>query len=110
MAFGSRYTPQTDADAFQSFTLTGTTQLLSSLVTIPPDANSCIIQVDGGNAFGFVQDGSVGVAGADCLSAAELHLVNRQQILACALAANTAAVDGRVQFFTGRIGAGIYPP
>lgn len=110
MPFGSRYDPQTSADGYQSFTLTGSTQLLSALVTIPPNANSCVVQVDGGSTFAFVMDGSTAVAASACLSTVELQLVNRQQMLALALAANTSAVNGRVQFFTGRSGAGIYPP
>lgn len=103
--FASRNTPLPGPDGFQSAPLPGTTQLLGDLVTIPPAANSALIQGLALGVFGFRQDGSTGEGPSDAMAASEVYLANREQITQCVVVNNGGAPSFTVQFYTGRSGA-----
>lgn len=101
--FASRNTPIPGPLGSQQASLTGSTALLSALVTIPPGATSATVQGQGG-AFAFRLDGQVGAGPGSCLSCETLRLANGPQVQACALASNGAATTVVVQFYTGSVG------
>lgn len=106
--FASRFTPILGPLGCQVATLSVNTELLSVLVTIPPGANSAVVQGQGG-AFAFRLDGQVGAGPSTCLSCETLRLANGPQVQACALAANGAATTVVVQFYMGSVGASSLP-
>lgn len=119
MTFASRQTPQLAAVGglqTQSLASGSGGVLLSTLFTIPPEANCCWIQEAGTSSapLKYRMDGSSGwVAGADALelyAPAYVQLVNRAQMNALSLAASSGTKTITVQFFTGQFGPIGAPP
>ena len=102
--FASRNTPILSPDGFQEAALPGTTELVTDLVNVPPEANAARIQGLGRASIGYRQDATVGAGAAQALTANEVYLSNRQQISQCVVVANGGAASFTIQFYTGRTG------
>lgn len=88
----------------QQATLGFATELLSTLVAVPRDANAAVLSTNNqGSFFGARLDGLVGASAGECMGFPLLRLSNREMIDRCVLSeGGTSTVN--VQFFTGRTG------
>lgn len=102
--FDSRNTPVVGSPGAEVAELPGTTELLSSLVTVPATANAALVQGVGDLKFAFRLDGTEGESSNECLSATTHYLSNREIIANMVVCANGGATDIVVQWYTGRTG------
>ncbi len=102
--FDSRNTPVLGSPGAEVTALPGTTELLSTLVTVPASANAALVQGVGDLKFAFRLDGTEGEVSSDCLTATTHYLSNREMIANMVVCANGGATDIVVQWYTGRNG------
>lgn len=100
----SRYTAIDGPEGTQVATLSGTTDLLMDLVTIPMGAAQATVQGVGNTEFAYRLDGEVGEGPGTCLRATQLTLGNGPSIRSAAVCSSGGATEVVVQFYRGAIG------